>query len=619
MNSLLLPIRRSCLLIRCISTGPSRSRNAGVNPRRSEPRRDGPRRDEFRGEEPRRRELGREGPRRGEFRRDEPRREEPRREDSRRGGIQRDDFRWDEPPRDDFRRGEIRRDEPRGEDFRRNDFRRDDFRREEPRREEFRRDEAPLEEPRRGDRRRDEPRRDDRRREESRRDEPRREDARRSEPTRRVSKSLSPSHEATGSPSTPTAVLKEGKASIFSAEAPLVFSGAVQRVTGSPGVGDSVILANDMLQPLGWGVFNPHSMYQVRMMQYRDMGAGEPFAPSMDQSEHVRWRLAQCLARRAALGLPSGETNAFRLASSEGDALSGLVIDSYNDHLVISVTAAWAQLQKDAVIRHAFDLTGARGIIWRPSSAMLRKEGVEVKSDATYHTRDQPGGVEESASSSVPPVLIRENGMLFEVNLLSQKTGFYCDQRDNRDLIRTLARGKSVLDLCCFSGGFAVAAALGGATCVTGVDSSSAAIAAAGRNADLNGVGPLCTFVEADVDEWMAGQLDDPNSPRYDIIVLDPPKLAPTSKDLRRALQKYRRLNALAMGLIQPAGGLLLTCSCSGAVTQSDSFPYMLVEAAQAARRSAVQLQVMGAAGCHLQHLTFAEGNYLIASLLHVS
>ena len=213
-------------------------------------------------------------------------------------------------------------------------------------------------------------------------------------------------------------------------------------------------------------------------------------------------------------------------------------------------------------------------------------------------------------------VTVVESGVRFNVALRSgQKTGFYCDQRDNRARIRAAAAGARVLDLCCYSGGFAIAAALGGAASVTGVDSSAAAIALARENAALNGVpASVCDFVVADVLDFLHDKLASGAAGSYDIIILDPPKLAPNRAALPRAAGRYRRLNEAAARLVAP-GGMLLSCSCSGAMTQSGEFPGLVADAAAAAGRSAALLGVSGAAQCHVRAAGYPESNYLTAVL----
>lgn len=233
-----------------------------------------------------------------------------------------------------------------------------------------------------------------------------------------------------------------------------------------------------------------------------------------------------------------------------------------------------------------------------------------------------------------------------------QKTGFYADQRDSRLLIRQAVAaqcqavtaqsdepltlpgapgdhsrtpsgsarrqhdGVRVLDLCCYTGGFALSAAAAGALVSVGVDSSASALALAVRNRERNGISEhQCQFVKADIVEYMASSLA--AKEQWDVVILDPPKLAPSRKALARALPRYRRLNVAAMRLLAP-GGLLMTCSCSGAVTQSGAFLPVLQEAAVAAQRRITVLRTAGPGIDHPLDPACPEGAYLTNVLLRV-
>ncbi|KAK3233929.1 hypothetical protein CYMTET_55801 [Cymbomonas tetramitiformis] len=239
------------------------------------------------------------------------------------------------------------------------------------------------------------------------------------------------------------------------------------------------------------------------------------------------------------------------------------------------------------------DITGVSDIIWRVADVM-RLEGLEEREAES--SDDALDDVPQEDSEAVGDTQIMDRGIKYWVNGKSQKTGFYCDQRESRARVRELSAGKRVLDLCCYSGGFALNAAMGGAESVVAVDSSGPALDIARANATLNGVEGICRFEKADCAKFMkaaaaAGDL-------FDIVVLDPPKLAPTRGSLRKARHKYRTLNALAMRLVPP-GGLLMTCSCSGAMTQSGEFVDVVKEASVQVRRDITLLRKAGAAPCH--------------------
>ena len=355
-------------------------------------------------------------------------------------------------------------------------------------------------------------------------------------------------------------------------------------------------------------------------------------------------RVAAAAALRRRLRLPdAGVTDTYRLVNSEGDRLSGLVADVFGHYVVVVSTAAWLEQRRAAVAEALLQASGCKALLWRPSLDLLRLEGIEAPAPAQLFTAGgapptelapawaaadadadegagSAGDVDASVGALPARVTVVENGVRYSVALRTgQKTGFYCDQRDSRARIRAAAAGARVLDLCCYSGGFAISAALGGATHVTGVDSSASAVALARENAALNAVpASACEFVEADVLDYMRDRLVAGAAGSYDIVVLDPPKLAPNRDALPTAAGRYRRLNEAAARLVAP-GGLLLSCSCSGAMTQSGAFPALVADAAAAAGRGAALLSVSGAAQCHTRAAGHAEGQYLTAVLLGIS
>jgi 23S rRNA G2069 N7-methylase RlmK/C1962 C5-methylase RlmI len=210
----------------------------------------------------------------------------------------------------------------------------------------------------------------------------------------------------------------------------------------------------------------------------------------------------------------------------------------------------------------------------------------------------------------------------YEVDLTKgHKTGFYVDQRDNRAEVRALGVGKGkVLDVCCYTGGFAINAALGGASAVTGVDSSPLALDIARRNAEVNGVAGSINFVQADAFNYLDDLVaDECSAGTFDMIVLDPPKLAPSVSALDRAVRKYVKMNQAAMRLLRP-GGLLVTCSCSGAVTQRDLLPAIVTAASTAAGRRVTMLgKPRGAGADQPLDPAYPEGSYLTVVVCRVA
>ena len=225
-------------------------------------------------------------------------------------------------------------------------------------------------------------------------------------------------------------------------------------------------------------------------------------------------------------------------------------------------------------------------------------------------------------------VILQESGVLYRAYPYQdgQKTGVYCDQRDNKYNLAMLCQGKNVLDLCCYHGGFSLTAKLlGGAKHCTGVDSSQDAIDVCRENAQLNGIAEEdMEFVRDDVDNYMKLAAADQSNKHWDVIVLDPPKLAPSVSGLDRASRKYHSLNRDALKLINPTdGGLFLTCTCSAAMTQKDGGQFFLEtvqQAALSAGRRITLLRTSGAAACHTQSpASYPAGAYLTAALFHVA
>jgi 23S rRNA G2069 N7-methylase RlmK/C1962 C5-methylase RlmI len=435
-----------------------------------------------------------------------------------------------------------------------------------------------------------------------------------------------------------TVCLKGGKARLFKVSGhPIVYGGAVDNVKGSVQAGDVVDVVDVSGDLIGWGVYNPHSMYRVRLL-----ATNEPtLLAHRDVGALLRERLLQASDLRRACGLPSESTSAYRLVNSEGDRLSGLTVDVFGETAVAVASALWLEQRREDVLAALSELPGVSEVVWRRSDGRLQQDGWEPPPKAPKPTEaeaEAPPALalspEERAAAAAArraeaEVEVTESGLKFVVApALGQKSGFYCDQRDNRRWLAEACQGKRVLDLFCYSGGFAISAARGGAASCVGVDSSAFALELAARNAHLNGLDATCSFVQADVHKYLkphayasppkrdgegGGGAPPPmvDAGAYDVVICDPPKLAPSVKDLPRATRKYRQLNSGAMRAIAPSGGLLLTFTCSAAMTQSGGFLRMLQEAAQAEGRSLTVLRVSGAAPDHVVNPGCPETEYL--------
>ncbi|XP_048429791.1 ribosomal RNA large subunit methyltransferase I isoform X2 [Pyrus x bretschneideri] len=401
-------------------------------------------------------------------------------------------------------------------------------------------------------------------------------------------------------------VLKKGKTQLFKDGSPMVYSGAVDRIIGRPPprTGDIVLVADGAEKPIGWGMYNSVSMFSVRLMQLEEE-ATRDLSCALNMEKLLETRINEAIELRKSLGLPSVTTNAFRLVNSEADRLSGLIVDIFGDVAVVASSAAWVEKYKAEVEACIRRIDEVNYVNWRPSLEVLKEEGLDV---SNYKERDP--------TTCPQRTKVMENGIFYSISLEGQKTGFYADQRENRQFISTISDGQKVLDMFCYSGGFALNAARGGAANVMGVDSSLPAIELAKENVVLNNINPQrITFLKEDASEFMKGALSRNES--WDIVILDPPKLAPRKKVLQNASGMYRNLNSLAMQLTK-RGGLLMTCSCSGAMTQSGMFLRILQGAASAAGRKITVLRDAGAACDHPIDPSYPEGKYLSNVLLRV-
>lgn len=417
-------------------------------------------------------------------------------------------------------------------------------------------------------------------------------------------------------------VLKGGKARLFRGDrrSTVVYPGAIDCVIGRPPPenGDVVIVCDGKRDPLGLGIINLDSVFAVRILEFcRDDNHFQDIMQTAGSAHHFvrevlvsRIELAATLRRTLGFGHqveshdPQGTlTTAFRLVNAEGDYLPGLIVDVFGHVCVVSSSALWVEKHRDiieAAIRHAIGST-CTDIVWRPAIDMLKLEGVDTITYNESETFDDMNCPQEV-------VTVFEHGVSFFVSPYGQKTGFYCDQRDNRRQIMNLSQNKSVLDMCCYSGAFAIHAALGGASCVTAVDSSGPALELARRNAGINGCDHV-DFIKQDAAKF----LDDAfaRDMSWDIVVLDPPKLAPSRKTLSGAIRKYVSLNTKAMKIVKK-GGLLMTCSCSGAMTQSPGeFVKVIQTAAYRAGVKATILSRKGAGADHPIDPHYPEGEYL--------
>jgi 23S rRNA (cytosine1962-C5)-methyltransferase len=403
-----------------------------------------------------------------------------------------------------------------------------------------------------------------------------------------------PEPTASGGLPTATVVLKPRRARPFFGRHPWVLDSAVLRVDGTPVDGDVVDLATHDGLFVARGLWNSASRIRVRLYA---------FDPAVPLDEGLwRNRLENAVALRRHLGFDD-RTGAARLVNSEGDDLSGLIVDRYADWLAVQVTAAALVPRLELLCDTLEMLVAPRGILLRGAERGLAKlEGLQLPDRLLRGTA--PDG----------PVFVQEHGLRFGVDLAEgQKTGYYLDQRDNRQAAAAHARGRRVLDMFTYSGGFAVACAKAGARSVLAVDSSPKAAALARANADFNGAANV--QVEA-ADAFRRLDSLTVAGERFGMVVLDPPKFARSRASLDDALRAYHRINRLAVDLLEP-GGILVTCSCSGSVSR-ERFLEMLGGVSQRARRNVQILECRGAAPDHPVSAACLEGEYLTCVIARV-
>ena len=391
----------------------------------------------------------------------------------------------------------------------------------------------------------------------------------------------------------PKVVLKPGREKSLRHRHPWVFSGAVDRVEGEPAPGSTVVVTAHDGAFLARAAYNAQSQIRARVWS---------FDPKENVDEaFVRRRLADSIARRAIVR-PGSDGQ--RLVHGESDGLPGLVADRYGDTAVVQILSAgaerWRELWGPAIV-------AAAGV-----KAVFERSDVEVRT-----LEGLPPRVGPLVGAAPATVRIEEDGIAYEIDVAGgQKTGFYLDQRDNRALAATLAKDADVLNAFCYTGGFSLSALAGGARHVASIDTSAEALALARRNMAANGLDEArAEWVEADVFAHLRKLRD--QGKHYGLVILDPPKFAPTERHVEKAARAYKDINLWAMKLLAP-GGHLLTFSCSGAVSP-DLFGKIVAGAAADAR---VDLQVRRHLGPGLDHpvsVHFPEGEYLKGLWLQAS
>jgi 23S rRNA (cytosine1962-C5)-methyltransferase len=376
---------------------------------------------------------------------------------------------------------------------------------------------------------------------------------------------------------------------------PAIFPRLLGRVSPDAKPGDWVNVYDKNGEPIGAGLFNPRAKIPLRVVAHGAGAIGE---------DYFETAIRRAVALRRELFKLDLESDAYRLVNSDGDGLSGLTVDRYGDVLLCEVFSLGVAQRLPRWLPLLHELAGTRFARVQVDHDLGSLEGI------------RPSTFNETNAAAPRMVKIRENGVRYEVDFAEgHKTGFFCDQRDNRRRVAQLAKGARMLDLCCYTGGFSLCAkVLGGALEVTSVDLDEAAIAQARRNANLNQV--RLNFVHADAFAY-ARQMHQ-NKESWDLVVLDPPKFIFT-RDAHgnwEGRQKYEDLNQLSIGLVRP-GGILVTCSCSGLLSQED-FEQHVIKAAHRLDRRLQFLDRTGPGPDHPVYSNCLESRYLKVLLARV-
>jgi len=391
-------------------------------------------------------------------------------------------------------------------------------------------------------------------------------------------------------------ILKPGKEKPVRNRHPWIFSGAIQRIKGNPANGDIVNILDTRSRFLARGYLNRLSQITVRILTWND-------DENIDE-DFFRRRLQNAISARSALQKAPG-TTAFRLCYGESDLIPGLIVDRYAEYLILQALTMGIERWKECIADLLMDLLNPQAIYERSDVPSRRKEGLPLTAG--------------SLRGSEPPDLVEteENGHRFLVDIKKgQKTGFYLDQRENRRRVSLYCKEARVLNCFAYTGGFSVYATAAGAVSVDNVDSSSGALEIASQNMALNGFGQSSAqYISRDVFELLRDYAREGRT--FDLIILDPPKFAPSKGKVAAACRGYKDINLLAMRILKP-GGILATFSCSGLIG-AGLFQKVLFGASVDAGRDVQIIEYLFQASDHPVLLTFPESAYLKGMLCRVT
>lgn len=382
-------------------------------------------------------------------------------------------------------------------------------------------------------------------------------------------------------------VVKPGREKSLLRLHPWIFSGAIEYIEGDPSPGETVEILTSGRDFLGFGAYSPHSQIRVRVWTFqKEQAIDSPFFGAV-MKKAIQSR-ADCL---------TDKEGACRLINAESDGLPGLVVDKYGEFLVCQFLSAGSEYWKDKIILQLRQIVSPLGIYERSDVDIRLKEGLEPVTGILW-------------GESPPELLqIQEGPCRFLVDIRKgHKTGFYLDQRHNRETLADFAQGRSALNCFAYTGGFGIWALKGGAEHVTDVESSFAAIELARRHVEINGLDSGKTdHLQGDVFQVLREFRN--SSRRFDLVVLDPPKFVNSRSQMLKGTRGYKDINLLAFKLLKP-GGILFTFSCSGLVTPG-LFQKIVADAALDAGRDAQILRTLTQSPDHPTSLNFPEGAYL--------
>ncbi|QEK99691.1 MULTISPECIES: class I SAM-dependent rRNA methyltransferase [Olivibacter] len=389
-------------------------------------------------------------------------------------------------------------------------------------------------------------------------------------------------------------ILKKGKDKAAWQLHPWIFSGAIARIVGKPANGDLVSVYNDDREFIAYGYYNGESRVAIRLLEWD---------PAKEVNENW-WRERIQKAVKARNGIFNEQTNTARLIFSEADFLPGLIADRFGDFISLQILTSGIERVKSIVVDELQKLLNPKGIYQREDGAARAHDGLEAQ-----------GGV---LFGQHPPVFVDiiENGIHYKVNIAEgQKSGFYCDQRTNRLIVAQHAPGKKILDCFCYSGGFSLNALKMGASQVFSVDSSALAIETLIQNINENAFDKSRhKAIQSDVNKQLKAFKE--QGEKFDLVILDPPKYAPSRSSLEKASRAYKELNRLGL-LLLSSGGLLATFSCSGAM-DIDTFKQVLAWAALDAGKEIQFIDQFNQPEDHPIRASFPEGEYLKGLLCRV-